>query len=132
MFEKAKEIIEEHKGKEHIRGERDCNLLILKLFDEENYNKMKSRYTTIRGGVRVSKKVYGVRSMLEYLQKNESFKEIPQGYQRPLDVIAFKGQHNLYISLGTKWFGVIEGEVFGFVSPESYSKEDYVVYRKEI
>ncbi|MCQ9070508.1 DUF6950 family protein [Vibrio alginolyticus] len=131
MFEKAAEVIEDYKDEEHVRGTRDCNLLVLKLFDEENYKKMKGHYTTIRGGVRVSKRVYGVRSMYEYLQKNESFVEVPKGFERPLDVIAFRESHNIYISLGTKWFGVTEGEYFGFVSPEAYSQEDYVIYRKE-
>lgn len=132
MFDYFREIIEEYKGKKHIRGKVDCNLLILKLFDLENHDKMYGRYSTIRGGIRVSNKVYGVSSIYEYLQKNEAFREVPRGFQRPFDVVAFKDTHNVYVCLGKYWFGVGKDDIFSFVSPLDYKKEGYVVYRKEL
>ncbi|HCE1473013.1 hypothetical protein [Vibrio parahaemolyticus] len=129
MFSKAEEVIKEFRGQEHVRGQRDCNLMILKVFDEENYHKMLGTYSTIKGGVKASLRVYGVRSLREYLEA-EGFSLIPQGFERPLDVVVFKNQHNVYLNLGTSWFGVTDHEVFGLVSPKNYQREDYLVFRK--
>ncbi|HAT8542821.1 hypothetical protein [Vibrio vulnificus] len=129
MFIKAEEVIKEFRGHKHVRGRRDCNLMILKIFDEENYYKMLGRYSTIKGGVKASLRVYGVRSLGEYLE-SEGFSIIPNGFELPLDVIVFKNKHNVYLNLGTYWFGVNDQEVFGFVSPKNYKREDYLIFRK--
>ena len=129
MFKEAQKVINSYRNKPHVRGQRDCNLMILKIFDKENYEKMKGHYTTLIGGARVSSRVYGVKSMYGYLNKS-GFQVIPKGFERPLDVIAFKGTHNVYLCLGAQWFGVGQNETFGVVSPEVYDPNDYVIFRK--
>ncbi|KAB0285474.1 hypothetical protein F2P58_23475 [Vibrio fortis] len=131
MFEKVKEVVEDYKGKDHVRGLRDCNLMVLKIFDEENYEKMRGRYSTITGGIRASKRAYGVVSMYEYLVKNNDFKEVPKDFIQPFDVIAFPESHNIYLCLGQLWFGVNDFDEFGVISPSDYADGNYMIFRKE-
>ncbi|EPO2258113.1 hypothetical protein [Vibrio parahaemolyticus] len=128
--ERAAKVIEEYNLKKHVRGTRDCNLMALKVFDPKAYEAMYQTYSTIKGGVKASLLVGGVRSMKEYLIKKE-FEEIPKGFEAPLDVIVFDDKHDVYLCLGRLWFGVITGDVFGMFEPDKEG-QTYRVFRRRI
>jgi len=90
---------------------------------------MKGTYSTILGGVKAALRYAGVRSIAEYI-RGLDYTEIPVGYQRPLDIIIFNNSHNIYICIGTYWFGVLPNDTFGVVTPANYDPINYTIYRR--
>ena len=130
LFNESRSVVEDYMNHEHIRGTVDCNLMILKIFEPENYAKMVGKYNTIIGGVRVSNKTFGVKSLAEWLKGNDDYIVVKNGFQTKLDIIVFEDRHDIFLNLGTKWFGVKNDNVFGFVDNSVYDKDDYIIYRK--
>ena len=125
-------IIDDYNNRPHVRGDVDCNLLFLKIHEPEKFEEFHNRYKTIIGGVRVSRKIFGVSSIKEYLDTCGDYEIVRPNFQRPLDVIVFKDQHDLFVSLGNKWFGVDDSDTFSIVQKSRYNPENYTIYRKVI
>lgn len=68
-------------GKEHIFGETDCNLIIAKYIDEltgsDYYSQLYNKYTDIKSGVSVAKKI-GFISAKNILEKVAVLVEYPE------------------------------------------------------
>lgn len=122
------EIIEDYNGQPHVRGTVDCNLLFLKIHEPEIYEKMYKRYSTIVGGVRSARKYTGYTSIKDVLDNSGNYVKIDKYHQLPMDVVVFDDRHDVYISLGNKFFGVNDQDIFSVFPMTGY--EDYHVYRK--
>lgn len=123
------DLLREHKGKAHIRGDRDCNLLFCALNEPEHYHKLRHEYTGIADGVKAAHRILGVKSVRHFLRKN-NYIPIDPNFQILGDTVVFNKGHNVFISLGNKWFGVNKDDLFGLVDMHDYVVESYQVYRK--
>ena len=122
--------IREYNGQPHVRGTVDCNLLFLKIFEPEKHERFVGRYKTIIGGVRVSKSEFGYPSILQYLIESSDYEEIDSNFHCEFDIVAFHDRHDLFISLGDKWFGVNKNDSFSTIKCNGYDSKDYTVFRK--
>lgn len=126
----ATEAIREYDKQPHVRGTVDCNLLFLKIFEPEKHDLFVGRYKTITGGVRVSKKEFGHPSVIHYLRESDDYKEINPNFQMEFDIVVFHDRHDLFISLGDKWFGVNDQDSFSLINKDLYSIDDYTIFRR--
>jgi len=130
MNETIKEITSEHNGKEHVRGTRDCNLMFFRLYEPAMFDAIHKQYDDILGGVKAGKRLFGFRSLRSFLQKNK-YKEVQPNFQMHGDIVTFHKGHDVYISLGNKWFGVRENNTFGVINRYDFDTNAYLVFRKE-
>ncbi len=126
----ASVIVDEYNNQPLIRGTTDCNLLFLKLHEPEKHDKIKGRYKTLIGGVRVARKIFGNTSIHQYLKESNEYIEVHPNFQLPLDVVAYKSRHDICISLGDKWFGVDESDTFSIVPSNASVDDNYTIFRK--
>lgn len=129
-MERLIEILREHKGKEHIRGTRDCNLMFFQLYEPEMYTALHLEYTDIIDGVKAGKRLFGFKSLRDFLKKHKSYNQITHNYQKLGDIIIHHKAHDVYISTGTKWFGVKADNTFGLVARYKYNSDDYKIFRR--
>jgi len=127
----ASKIINRYNNQLHIRGTTDCNLLVLELFDKTKFEKFKGRYKTLTGAVRVARKEFGVSSVFEMLNSEDIYKTVDCNFQQPLDIVTFHDCHDVFISLGDKWFGVNDDNIFSIISKDKYNEEDYTIFRRK-
>ncbi len=130
MSSRLTEVIHDYRDKDHIRGDRDCNLMFLKVHEPQLHTKLHQKYTTIVGGVRAALRLLGVRSVHHFLVKN-NYTPVQPSYQLRGDIIVFENSHNVYISLGSTWFGVNDDDSFGIINRYEYCESTYNVFRKE-
>jgi hypothetical protein len=123
-------IIKEHIGKEHIRGTRDCNLMFFQLHEPEMFKALHLQYDGIISGVKAGKRLFGCSSVRTFLQKN-NYTEVSPNFQQEGDIVSFNKGHHLYLSLGNKWFGVRDINIFGVVNRYNHTSDEYLVFRKE-
>ncbi len=121
--------IGEYNGQNHVRGTVDCNLLFLQIHEPEMYDKLYGKYSTIIGGVRSAKRIIGYRSVRAILDECGRYEQIDPLKQLPMDIVVFEGRHDVYMSLGNKFFGVNEKDKFSIIQMHNYT--EYLVYRKK-
>ena len=127
----ASKIIDKYNNQPHIRGSIDCNLLILELFDKSKFDRFVGRYKTLTGAIRVARKEFGVSSIYEMLSTESTYEPIDCNFQQPLDIVSFHGCHDVFISLGDKWFGVDDNDIFSVISKDNYNNKDYTIFRRK-
>lgn len=125
------QIVRKYNNKERVCGSVDCNLMILEIYEPDEFNKLVDKYDNVKDGIRVAKEYTGYRSIHEYLAKSDKYKEIPTKSARFGDIGIVKEKQCTFLHLGKSLFGVqnIEGvEVFGLGNV--IQSDDYSYYRR--
>lgn len=104
-MERLKYIVNKYNNKERICGDIDCNMMVLELYEPELYTKLHNRYKTIRGGLTLSKKELGYKSIQDFLEKSDNYIPILNSFAR-LGDIGVLDKHHTFIHLGNYVFGV--------------------------
>lgn len=125
-----RDIVNKYKGKEHVRGDTDCNLMFIEYCEPHLYNRMHLTYTDIAGGMAQAKRLLNVRSVRGFLKKSK-YKRIHPNFQVAGDVVVFPKGFNVYLSLGDKWFGVGHDDTFQVLRKPEEESPTYLVFRKE-
>ena len=125
-----RDIVTKYKGKQHIRGDTDCNLMFLEYHEPSIFEQMHLTYTDLIGGMAQAKKLLNVRSVRGFLKKNK-YKQIHPNFQQAGDVVVFPAGFNVYLSLGDKWFGVGHDDTFQALPKPIEKSPTYLVFRKE-
>ncbi|MBE5156670.1 hypothetical protein HJ044_04870 [Vibrio parahaemolyticus] len=121
-----KKILATYRNKERVCGFVDCNLLMLELFEPEMFEQLYGRYTTTRGGARVANRMFGYKSIRDFLLNNEnyeqrSFSEIGFG-----DIIVVG--IDVLICVGTHAFGVSTNNRFELMKLSNHKNQ--IIFRR--
>ena len=94
------------------------------------YKILHLQYTDIIDGVKAGRKLLGFKSLRELLENNKSYIGISPNFQGVGDVVVHHKAHDVYISTGTKWFGVKADNTFGLVDRYQCDSDDYMIFRR--
>ncbi|HAV1497978.1 TPA: hypothetical protein JG855_002068 [Vibrio parahaemolyticus] len=121
-----KTILATYRNKERVCGQIDCNLLVLELFEPEMFEQLVGRYTTTRGGARVANKLFGFKSIRDFLTTNKNYE------QRTFNEISFGDiivtGIDVMVCVGTYAFGVSTNHRFEMMKLSN--KKNQLIFRR--
>lgn len=120
-------VLSDYNNKPFVYGERDCNLLILDLYEPEISGKIKNKYSTLRGGLKLSKKVIGTYSLKGYLE--EHYTEIHPSCVMDGDIVYANKKFTFMLNMGDRYFGITQ-DVFNFIPKTRFDQTNYKFYRR--
>ena len=111
-------------------GVYDCNLMFLRIFEPRIHDKIRKRYKTVRGGVRVAKSATGYASIKQLLEGSSDYEQIPFHNQMAGDVIIYD-KHDVIMNIGNgNWFLVDDTKTFAVKKKRDHLEDKCVVFRR--
>jgi hypothetical protein len=120
--------LQNYVGLKRVIGTACCNTMFLELFEPDKAELVVGNFSTPQAGEALSRKLFGYRSIHEFLVGDDKYEEIPLAFMSVGDILTADDVHCLYICIGDKLFGVdkVDGiEVFASVKTSIILDSEY-------
>lgn len=123
-------VLSEYVHQDLVYGERDCNLMVLKIFEPERYDRFVGRYKSIIGGARVAKKEFGYVRIDDYMADSDDYTEIDPNFMMFGDIIFADQSRVAMIALGVNRAFVIDPKTDKFAEGVVQIPPSYKIFRR--
>lgn len=128
-LEQIKNIVREYNNKSLDYGTRDCNLMILDIYEPDKADTLRGTYDDVISGLKQSKKLLGYDNLQDILESKD-YEIIPTKFAAFGDIGKAPSPNTFVLHLGASIFAINEDDIFTNNPTKSLNIDDYIFYRR--